>query len=50
MYRLESGVIPVYKDLIISTIVDPDGETTRAPTVVYKDLIISTIVDYQGVF
>ena len=34
----------VYKDLIISTIVD-DCWTTKEGKSVYKDLIISTIVD-----
>ena len=38
------GIYAVYKDLIISTIVDSNN--VRLPrAIVYKDLIISTIVD-----
>ena len=37
--------VPVYKDLIISTIVDRRDVYTVF--IVYKDLIISTIVDFQ---
>ena len=36
-------VVSVYKDLIISTIVDTPSKRNSAR--VYKDLIISTIVD-----
>ena len=38
------GDYAAYKDLIISTIVDPSSEK-RPLNTVYKDLIISTIVD-----
>ena len=37
----------VYKDLIISTIVD-GKRTNLLSNLVYKDLIISTIVDRNG--
>ena len=37
--------IRVYKDLIISTIVDSTRASISSNTFVYKDLIISTIVD-----
>ena len=37
-------LIRVYKDLIISTIVDEEKAIPKMPSV-YKDLIISTIVD-----
>ena len=36
----------VYKDYLISTIVDPSGGLRPVP--VYKDYLISTIVDLVG--
>ena len=38
-------MLPVYKDLIISTIVDNNVTSCPHDVRVYKDLIISTIVD-----
>ena len=48
MPHVVADVLPVYKDLIISTIVDPLNGLLSL-FLVYKDLIISTIVDcYHG--